>query len=363
MSGGVDSAVSALLLQEQGFEVVGLFMRNWDDSQDSEPCSAEADHADAQRACDKLGIDLLTVDFSREYRERVFEEFLEASRQGLTPNPDVLCNREIKFEYFASYAKKLGATAIGTGHYARMDVNAQTGHRKLLRGLDPSKDQSYFLCQVSQSQFQNVHFPVGHLIKTKVRELAESKGLALARKKDSTGICFIGERNFREFLMRYLPTQPGLIRDIDTGARIGEHSGVAYYTLGQRKGLSIGGTGEPYFIVSKDAATQTLWAGRGESHPALFSQELVADGASWISGQAPQEGPLTCKIRYRQSDQAATLTHLGSGRIRLCFDQPQRAVTPGQAVVLYQGEECLGGAWIRSASGVSQSNDRAQTAS
>ena len=358
MSGGVDSSVAAWLLREQGWEVIGLFMKNWEDDDDDQYCSTRQDWLDAASAADVVGIDIDAVNFAAEYRDRVFAEFLREYSAGRTPNPDVLCNAEIKFKAFLDHAVRMGAEYIATGHYARVrsvaDGLAPEGERhELLRGLDPAKDQSYFLHRLSQQQLARTVFPLGAMRKPEVREIAARIGLANAAKKDSTGICFIGERPFREFLNRYLPTRPGPILT-DTGQRIGEHVGLAFYTLGQRKGIGIGGTrggsGDPWFVARKDLETNTLYVVQGHDHPWLLSSQLRADHVHWIAGSAPTGDALGAKTRYRQSDAACRLqAQAGPDELGLVFDQPQWAVTPGQSAVLYRGDVCLGGGLIASA--------------
>ncbi len=354
MSGGVDSSVTAWLLREQGYEVVGLFMKNWEDDDDSEYCSTRQDWIDAASAADVIGIDIEAVNFAAEYRDRVFAEFLREYSAGRTPNPDVLCNAEIKFKAFLDHAMRMGAQGIATGHYARIrgldDAQAPGGRRfELLRGIDRTKDQSYFLHRLSQDQLARSLFPLGELRKTEVREIAARIGLPNAAKKDSTGICFIGERPFREFLNRYLPTRPGPILTED-GQRVGEHSGLAFYTLGQRKGIGIGGrrggSGQAWFVARKDLERNTLYVVQGHDHPWLLSRALTADHAHWISGSAPRVSPLGAKTRYRQSDGACRLDDGVGETFSLSFDEPQWAVTPGQSAVLYHGEVCLGGGLI-----------------
>jgi tRNA-specific 2-thiouridylase len=348
LSGGVDSSVAAYLLKQQGFEVVGLFMKNWEDDDDDEYCSTRQDWIDAASAADVLGIDLEAVNFAAEYRDRVFAEFLREYSAGRTPNPDVLCNAEIKFKAFLDHALRLGAERIATGHYAR--VREVDGRFELLRGVDPAKDQSYFLHRLNQSQLAKTLFPVGHLRKSQVREIARSIGLPNAAKRDSTGICFIGERPFRAFLNRYLPMKPGPIKTPD-GRVIGEHVGLAFYTIGQRKGIGVGGTkggsGEPWFVARKDIATNTLWVVQGHDHPWLMSDRLHAADAAWIAGEPPAAGTrLTAKTRYRQTDAACVVARVEGNAFELVFDEPQWAVTPGQSAVLYQGEASLGGGVI-----------------
>lgn len=349
MSGGVDSSVSAYLLQQQGYQVTGLFMKNWEEDDDTEYCSAAADLADAQAVCDKLGIELLTINFAAEYWDNVFEHFLEEYKAGRTPNPDILCNKEIKFKAFLEYAAEdLGADYIATGHYVRRrDINGTT---QLLRGLDSNKDQSYFLYTLSHDQVAQSLFPVGELEKPEVRRIAEQLGLITAKKKDSTGICFIGERKFRDFLARYLPAKPGPIMTVD-GQEIGQHDGLMYHTLGQRKGLKIGGTregsDEPWYVVDKDVENNILIVAQGHEHPRLMSAGLIAQQLDWVSRE-PLTQPMRCvvKTRYRQEDIPCTVTPLGDDKISVLFDNPVAAVTPGQSAVFYQDEVCLGGGVI-----------------
>ncbi|TAK75164.1 MAG: tRNA 2-thiouridine(34) synthase MnmA [Aquabacterium sp.] len=360
LSGGVDSSVSAWLLKQQGYEVVGLFMKNWEDDDDSEYCSSRQDWLDAASVADVLGIDIEHVNFAAEYKDRVFAEFLREYQGGRTPNPDVLCNAEIKFKAFLDHAMRLGAEKIATGHYARVRFNESSGRHELLKGLDPSKDQSYFLHRLNQAQLARTLFPVGELHKSEVRRIAAEIGLPVAAKKDSTGICFIGERPFREFLNRYLANQPGPIRD-DRGRQLGEHVGLSFYTLGQRKGIGIGGVkdkgaprggGEhdPWFVARKDLERNTLYVVQGHDHPWLQSHRLEADEASWIAGGAPAPGSYAAKTRYRQAD-SACLIEAGAGeRVTASFPDAQWAVTPGQSAVFYDGEVCLGGGFIASAS-------------
>jgi tRNA-uridine 2-sulfurtransferase len=352
LSGGVDSAVTAYLLKEQGFEVVAIFMKNWEDDDDSEYCSSNEDFVDAAAVADVLGIEIEHVNFAAEYKDRVFSEFLREYRTGRTPNPDVLCNAEIKFKAFLDHALRLGAERIATGHYAR--VREREGKFELLKGLDPAKDQSYFLHRLTQAQLSKTLFPVGELKKTEVRRIAAEIGLPNAKKKDSTGICFIGERPFREFLNRYLSHEPGVIED-ERGRKIGNHVGLSFYTLGQRQGLGIGGVKgradtagehEPWFVARKDLARNVLVAVQGHEHPALLSSTLRADDASWIAGAAPAAGNYAAKTRYRQADAACTLAPEGTDGFLLAFGEPQWAVTPGQSAVLYDGEICLGGGVI-----------------
>lgn len=349
MSGGVDSSVSAYLLQQQGYQVAGLFMKNWEEDDNDEYCSAAADLADAQAVCDKLGIELHTVNFAAEYWDNVFELFLREYRAGRTPNPDILCNKEIKFKAFLEFAAEdLGADYIATGHYVRRrDIDGTT---QLLRGVDANKDQSYFLYTLSHQQVAQSLFPVGELEKPEVRRIATQLDLATAKKKDSTGICFIGERKFRDFLGRYLPAQPGKIITVD-GQEIGEHQGLMYHTLGQRKGLGIGGTKEgneePWYVVDKDVANNVLLVAQGHDHPRLFSNGLIAQQLHWVD-RRPLTAELRCtvKTRYRQADIPCRVIPIDDTRIEVRFDQPVAAVTPGQSAVFYQDEVCLGGGII-----------------
>ena len=352
LSGGVDSAVSAWLLKRQGFDVVGIFMKNWEDDDDSEYCSSNVDFVDAAAVADVVGIELEHVNFAAEYRERVFAEFLREYRAGRTPNPDVLCNAEIKFKAFLDHALRLGAQRIATGHYARVRQRVDGGF-ELLKGLDAAKDQSYFLHRLGQDQLARTLFPVGELRKTEVRRIAAEIGLPNARKKDSTGICFIGERPFREFLNRYLSHEPGPIVD-ERGREIGRHVGLSFYTLGQRQGLGIGGLKSgggahaPWYVARKDLAHNRLVAVQGHDHPWLQSQRLHAIDTSWVAGAPPAPGRLAAKTRYRQTDAACRFS-AADGGFELGFDAPQWAVTPGQSAVLYDGEVCLGGGVIESA--------------
>jgi len=348
MSGGVDSSVSALLLMQQGYQVEGLFMKNWDEDDGTEYCTAKEDLADAQAVCDKLGLVLHKANFAAEYWDNVFEHFLEEYKAGRTPNPDILCNREIKFKAFLEYAKELGADMIAMGHYVRR--GEKDGKATLLKGLDGNKDQSYFLHQVSHDELAMSLFPVGELEKPEVRRLAEEHDLVTHNKKDSTGICFIGERRFSDFLKQYLPAQPGKIETPD-GDVIGEHAGLMYYTIGQRQGLHIGGLKNypeaPWFVAGKDLERNVLIAVQGKQNDLLFTDWLTASDIFWISDEAPTApAKLKAKVRYRQEDQACTLAKNEQGDWLVTFEQAQRAITPGQSVVFYDGEICLGGGVI-----------------
>jgi tRNA-specific 2-thiouridylase len=347
MSGGVDSSVAALLLKEQGYDVIGVFMKNWDDTDEFGHCTAEEDFEDVRKVCDQIGIPYYTVNFEKQYADKVFAYFLDEYKRGRTPNPDVMCNREIKFGEFLDKALQLDADYVAMGHYAR--VREADGKYQLLRGVDEKKDQSYFLNRLTQAQLSKAIFPLGHLTKPEVRKLAEEAGLATAKKKDSTGICFIGERNFKEFLSNYLPAQPGEIRDLSTDKVLGRHDGLMYYTFGQRQGLGIGGigTGEPWFVAEKDLARNILYVVQGEKHPALYSHGLVANDLNWVAGEAP-DSTFTCtaKFRYRQPDQEVTVHVLSEDTVKVEFAVPQKAITPGQAVVFYDGDVCLGGGTI-----------------
>lgn len=349
LSGGVDSSVAALLLQQQGHAVQGVFMKNWEGDDTEDYCAAEADLADARAVAEALGIPLQAVNFADQYWDRVFAYFLREYRAGRTPNPDILCNREIKFRAFLDYALSLGAEKIATGHYARIGRDAD-GRYTLLRGLDPAKDQSYFLYTLGQAQLSRSLFPIGELEKPRVRQLAAERGLVTSAKKDSTGICFIGERHFRDFLKRYLPAQPGEIR-LPEGERLGRHEGLMYYTLGQRQGLGIGGVrghaGATWYVAGKDLANNVLWVVDGHDHPLLFSRELRAIDLHWVAGEPPAlPARLTAKTRYRQADAPCRIETIEDGQARVRFDEPQWAVTPGQSIVFYDGETCLGGGII-----------------
>ncbi len=348
MSGGVDSSVTALLLKEQGYEVIGLFMKNWEDDDDSEYCSSRQDLIDAVSVADTIGIPIEAVNFAKEYKDRVFSYFLREYEAGRTPNPDILCNSEIKFKAFLDHAMRLGADKIATGHYAK--VRELDGLFQLLKADDDSKDQSYFLHRLNQHQLSKSMFPLGGIPKSKVREIARQHNLSNAAKKDSTGICFIGERPFREFLNRYLPTKPG---DMVTpeGKVVGQHLGLSFYTYGQRQGLGIGGsrdtTGEPWFVAGKDMANNRLIVVQGHDHPLLLDPQLDALDMHWISGHAPDTNRgYAAKTRYRQQDAVCRIA-LGAETTHFAFDEAQWAVTPGQSVVVYDGEVCLGGGIIK----------------
>lgn len=349
ISGGVDSSVAALLLQQAGHQVEGLFMQNWEEQEGdrSGPCTTDADRKDAVAVCGRLGIPFHARNFAAEYWDGVFEHFLAEYRAGRTPNPDVLCNREIKFKTFLDEALALGADRIATGHYARVDFHE--GHYRLLRAVDAAKDQTYFLHALGQRQLAATLFPLGGMEKSHVRELARAAALPTHAKKDSTGICFIGERDFRGFLSQYIPARPGEMRTPD-GELIGEHQGAMYYTLGQRNGLGIGGrhgaSGEAWYVVGKDVAANVLYVAQGGENHWLYSQRLQTETPNWVAGAAPAEHfRCTARTRYRQSDQACVVS-VGDDGLEVRFDEPQRAVTPGQSVVLYDGEVCLGGAVI-----------------
>ena len=377
LSGGVDSAVSAHLLKSQGHEVIGIFMKNWEDDDNDDAndkyCSSNIDFVDAAAVADVIGIEIEHVNFAADYKDRVFAEFLREYQAGRTPNPDILCNAEIKFKAFLDHAMRLGAEKIATGHYARVRKNEATGLHELLKGLDPAKDQSYFLHRLNQAQLSKTLFPVGELKKTEVRRIADEIGLPNAKKKDSTGICFIGERPFRDFLNRYIAKEPGSIKS-DKGRVLGEHVGLSFYTLGQRQGLGIGGVKakgadlkaaqargqrgvgehEPWFVARKDMDSNTLWVVQGHEHPWLQSTVLQAQDCSWVAGKPPAAGALAAKTRYRQADAACTLTVAGAAGCELAFAEPQWAVTPGQSAVLYDGDVCLGGGVIASSNVANQ---------
>ncbi len=334
MSGGVDSSVSALLLKNLGYNCIGLFMKNWEE--EGGPCAAAKEFEDVVRVCEKIGIPYYSVHFVEEYRERVFAQFLADFEAGLTPNPDILCNKEIKFDLFLAKALELGADFLATGHYCRLDER-----KRLLRGLDPAKDQSYFLHAVKQEAFRKVLFPIGHLLKKEVRAIAKEYGLPTAEKKESTGICFIGKRKFKPFLSQFLQGKPGPFKTL-SGEVVGEHDGAAFYTIGQRKGMGLGGEGDAWYVVGKDPSQNIVYVERGADHPALFCKELKTKSLTWVAEEP--DYPLRCsaKIRYRGADAPCTLYETGE----VVFDEPQRAITPGQSIVFYLKEVCLGGGVI-----------------
>ncbi|MBQ8202207.1 MAG: tRNA 2-thiouridine(34) synthase MnmA [Clostridia bacterium] len=345
MSGGVDSSVAALLLKQQGYDVVGVFMKNWEEESEDGVCTAEEDWNDVREVCETIGIPYYAVNFAKEYWDRVFSYFLEEYRAGRTPNPDVLCNREIKFKAFLDFAMQLGASRMATGHFVQTN-----GQGDLLRGADGNKDQSYFLYMLHREQLQKAMFPVGHMTKAEVRAIAEANGLVNSKKKDSTGVCFIGERRFKTFLQEFLPAQPGDMVAPD-GTVVGRHDGLMYYTLGQRRGLGIGGCGDgrSWFVIGKDLDRNVLLVAQGEDHPMLYSTLSIAGGVTWV-GEAPvsmgETLSCTCKYRYRQMDQRVEVTLQEDGRLLIRSVEPQRAVTPGQSAVLYMGDRCIGGAVV-----------------
>ena len=347
MSGGVDSSVSAHLLLKQGYQVSGLFMKNWEEDDTAEYCAAAQDLKDASQVCDRLGIELHEVNFAHEYWENVFEYFLADYKAGRTPNPDILCNKEIKFKEFLLQAESLGADYIATGHYVARGTQAESPHEfTLLKGADQNKDQSYFLYTLQQHQLAKSLFPLGEISKPQVRQIADELGLVTHNKKDSTGICFIGERRFKDFLSEYLKPNPGNMVD-ENGKTVNQHDGLMYYTLGQRQGLDIGGAGEAWYVAGKDLERNELLVVQGHNHPALFTQTVVASGPEWVSTNPPQIGEaLKAKTRYRQNDQSCVVQEIDDNHIQIQFSEPQRAVTPGQALVLYSERLCLGGATI-----------------
>ncbi|MDT2847830.1 tRNA 2-thiouridine(34) synthase MnmA [Vagococcus carniphilus] len=353
MSGGVDSSVTALLLKEQGYDVVGVFMKNWDDTDDMGVCTATEDYKDVAKVANQIGVPYYSVNFEKEYWDRVFEYFLAEYRLGRTPNPDVMCNKEIKFKAFLDYAMQLGADYVATGHYAQV-THDEDGTVHMLRGVDNNKDQTYFLSQLSQEQLAKTMFPLGHMEKSEVREIAEKANLATAKKKDSTGVCFIGEKNFKEFLGKYLPAQPGKMVTLD-GQVKGDHAGLMYYTIGQRQGLGIGGgqgeSSEPWFVVGKELATNTLLVGQGFHHEHLYATSLEASDIHFTTNEKKEtEFTCTAKFRYRQQDtEVKVILNDDQTKATVIFSEPVRAITPGQAVVFYQGDECLGGGLIDSA--------------
>lgn len=343
MSGGVDSSVSALLLKKMGYKVIGLFMKNWEEKDENGVCRSAKEYEDVVSVCEHLAIPCYAVNFVKEYQENVFSHFLEEFKKGHTPNPDILCNREIKFKVLFEKALELGADYLATGHYCQNIGNS------LVKGADPGKDQSYFLYTIKAEILSKVLFPIGHLQKQEVRQIARENGLSVAEKKDSTGICFIGKRNFKDFLSQYLAITPGNFETLG-GKVVGRHDGVAYYTIGQRKGMGIGGEGDAWFVVGKDIERNVVFVEQGTQHPALFCDELTAVELSWVSGISPTL-PLQCKakVRYRQADQECTIVEVKEGIAYVKFPQPQRAVTPRQSVVFYLGNQCLGGGIIQEA--------------
>lgn len=345
MSGGVDSSVTAAILKEQGFNVIGMFMKNWKEKDENGVCQSAKEYEDVIKVCEKLDIPYYSIEFVKEYRENVFNHFIEEYKTGYTPNPDILCNREIKFKVFLEKAMEFGADYLATGHYCQNKV--QDGVYQLIKGNDPGKDQTYFLYTNKSEILKKVLFPIGHLPKSEVRALATKYGLATKDKKDSTGICFIGERNFKNFLSQYIKFENGPFKHLG-GELVGEHTGAAFYTIGQRKGLGLGGPGEPWFVVDKDIETNTVYVERGEKHPALFRDELWATELSWVEEEMPFMLPFRCKakIRYRQADQDCVIQSLDKGRLHVTFDVPQRAITPRQSIVFYKDDICLGGAMI-----------------
>ncbi|MET3682505.1 tRNA-specific 2-thiouridylase [Alkalibacillus flavidus] len=347
MSGGVDSSVTALLLKQQGYDVVGIFMKNWDDTDEFGVCTATEDYEDVARVCHQLDIPYYSVNFESKYWDKVFQYFLDEYQAGRTPNPDVMCNKEIKFKAFLDHAMGLGADYLATGHYAR--VRERDGQVEMLRGVDRNKDQTYFLNQISSDILPKIMFPLGELDKQEVRDIAKEHDLATATKKDSTGICFIGERNFKDFLSEYLPAQPGQMQTL-SGEVKGEHDGLMYYTIGQRQGLGIGGAGDPWFVVGKNLDDNVLYVGQGFHHDALYSDALLAVDVNWLVDQDLSE-PFTCtaKFRYRQQDSGVTVYPNADGTVQVKFDEPERAITPGQAVVFYDDDLCLGGGTIEEA--------------
>ncbi len=345
MSGGVDSSVAALLLHRAGHEVIGVFMKNWEEQDENGVCTSERDWTDVRAVCDKIGIPYYSVNFEKEYADRVFSYFLAEYRKGRTPNPDVLCNREIKFKAFLDFALEIGADAVATGHFCRIG-DARDGGKLLLRGVDPNKDQSYFLYMLGQRALEKAIFPVGGMTKAQVREIAAREELATYAKKDSTGVCFIGERRFKPFLQRFLPAQPGDMKTL-SGKVVGRHDGLMYYTLGQRRGLGIGGggTGERWFVLAKDMEHNVLIVEQGADHPLLYSRTALGEDTTWIAGHAPAPSfDCTCRYRYRQGDQAVHVQIQESGCVLVAAKERQRAVTPGQSMVFYDGDICLGGA-------------------
>lgn len=344
MSGGVDSSVAALLLKQEGYDVVGIFMKNWDDTDEFGVCTATEDFDDVVRVCNQLDIPYYAVNFEKQYWDKVFTYFLDEYKAGRTPNPDVMCNKEIKFKAFLDHALSLGADYVATGHYAR--VRERNGRYELLRGVDDNKDQTYFLNQLTEDVLSKVMFPLGNMHKSEVRKIAKEHGLATATKKDSTGICFIGERNFKEFLSEYLPAQPGEMQTLN-GVIKGQHDGLMYYTIGQRQGLGIGGAGEPWFVVGKNIKENILYVEQGDKNEYLYSDALIATDINWIHPDRVEDSfTCTAKFRYRQQDSPVTVTKIDDERVKVTFGERQRAITPGQAVVFYNGDVCLGGGTI-----------------
>jgi tRNA-specific 2-thiouridylase len=344
MSGGVDSSVTALLVKLMGYETIGIFMKNWEEQDESGQCSSEKDFADVKRVCEQLEIPYYSLNFVDEYRDNVFASFLEEYKQGYTPNPDILCNREIKFKVFFQKAMSLGADYLATGHYCQVEHTENGTYLK--KGADNNKDQSYFLYAIEGEVLAHVLFPIGHLQKPQVREIAQKFDLATSHKKDSTGICFIGERNFKEFLAQYIEGSQGEFVELDSGQKQGRHDGVCFYTPGQRKGLGIGGPGGPWFVADKNVETNEVFVVQGENHPALYADDLVATGIHWIHAR-PQKTKLKAKVRYRQQDQDCELIETADG-LKVIFDKPQRAITERQSIVFYDEDLCLGGGFIKS---------------
>lgn len=346
MSGGVDSSVVAYLLKKTGHDVVGLFMKNWEKDDDTQYCHAEEDWSDVVAVCEQIGIPSYSVNFAQQYWDEVFAHCLKEYEAGLTPNPDILCNRQIKFRWLLDKARSLGGDYLATGHYCRIDEEG--GVFRLKTGLDPKKDQSYFLYTIGQNALKHTLFPLGDLCKTEVRRLADEAGLATSKKKDSTGICFIGKRKFRDFIARFVDKSEGPMVTPE-GQRVGTHQGLAFYTIGQRQGLGIGGPGDPWFVASKDPKTNQLIVVQGANHPALLSSHLSANELTWVSGAPPTTLPYSCvaRIRYRQTSQACTIHDIRNGVAEVSFSEPQRAITPRQSVVFYDGDICLGGGMIR----------------
>lgn len=345
MSGGVDSSVAALLLKEQGYHVIGMFMKNWEEKDEQGICRSSQDYEDVVKVCEQLHIPYYSVNFVNEYWDGVFSHFLEELKLGFTPNPDILCNREIKFKVFLEKALSLGADFLATGHYSQIQKIGST--LNLVKGIDLNKDQSYFLYILKQESLQKVLFPIGGLEKSEVRKIAEKHSLATYAKKDSKGICFIGKRDIKEFLNRYIPFQPGNFENLN-GEIIGQHDGVAYYTIGQRKGLKIGGPGDAWFVIGKDVSRNVVIIDQGAEHPSLYSDALTASDLSWVSGAPPSPLPYPCtaKVRYRQPDQECVITRIENGCAHVSFSKPQRAVTPRQSIVFYKNDICLGGGMI-----------------